>query len=81
MNIYILKPREDLPKENPWKPWYDACFGMVVIAGSEAEAREIAKNDAHAEGGDAWEDASLSTCEILSRGGDARVVLQDVWEA
>ena len=43
MNLYLLKNREDLePPDDPWEPWYDKCFGFVVAATSEEEARRTA---------------------------------------
>ena len=47
MKLWLLKARRDLPKEdNPWDPWYDKCFGMVVIASTRKEARLIAHRNA-----------------------------------
>lgn len=80
MKLWILKPVENLPKGNPWKPWYDKAFGFVV----RAETEETARKFAHDESGDEtagtnspWLDAKYSTCvELLSK-GEAGVVLRD----
>jgi hypothetical protein len=40
--LYLLKPNEKLGEQNPWKPWYDKCFGFIICAESEKEARTIA---------------------------------------
>ncbi|MGO9913727.1 MAG: hypothetical protein ACLQIB_03300, partial [Isosphaeraceae bacterium] len=41
--LWILEPRRDLTSgDNPWSPWFDKCFGMIVEAASEASARSIA---------------------------------------
>lgn len=43
MKLFILRPKYDLKDEdNPWKPWYDKCFGFVISAENEEEARNIA---------------------------------------
>ena len=49
---WILYPRDDRDtgdKPDPWEPWYDCCFKMVVRAESETEAREIAQAHAKSE--------------------------------
>lgn len=66
--IWLLEPRLNLPKnDNPWEPWYDKCFGGVVIASSEKEARALMSEraDRHDEGKKAWLESKYSTCEIL----------------
>jgi hypothetical protein len=59
---------EGLPDDdNPWEPWYDKCFGMVVVASSEEEAREIAyriRNPSD-EKGRVWKNAHYTTCKPL----------------
>lgn len=48
MNIYLLRPRMDLPdnkEENPWKPWYNKAFGFVIKAKNEEIARKIAQEN------------------------------------
>ena len=85
MQLWLLRPIENLPPgEDPWIPWYDKCFGFVVRAASEAEARQIAD----AEGFDenrgkhkAWLDAKYSTCVALTDTGDPGVIIIDVHSA
>jgi hypothetical protein len=41
--IWILEKRDDLPDgDDPWEPWYDRCFGLVIEASDESSARAIA---------------------------------------
>lgn len=60
MRIWQLRPYK--PTEGPWVPWYDKCFGFVVLAESAKEAREMASAEAGDEGADAWQSGSLSSC-------------------
>lgn len=87
--LWILFPREGLSKEdNPWKPWYDKVFGVVVHAETEEEARRLANEEGGDEtgprrnvhyqtGGDPWLDAHYSTCEELSLEGPSEVIMTD----
>lgn len=94
MNLYLLKAREDLPREdNPWNPWYDKNFSLVVRAENETAARELA----HAEGADEnrgtfmgrkvadtegpWLLDKYSTCDVLPVDGAAEVVIVDHYAA
>jgi len=45
MNLWLLRPSSNLPDDrakNPWIPWYDKCFGMVIRAETEEDARKLA---------------------------------------
>lgn len=70
MKLYILRPRENLDP-NPWDPWYDKCFGMIVSAKSSKQARRIAAQsnetgDEVKEGfGNVWADPKYTTCREL----------------
>lgn len=91
MKLWILKAREGLPEnDNPWNPWYDKNFGMVVRAASRIKARELAqacgadevygryiKEAKRAESVPAWLDEKYSTCEELTAVGTAEVILVD----
>lgn len=47
MKLWLLKAREDLPlKNDPWEPWYDKVFTMVVRAETEEEARRVGDENA-----------------------------------
>jgi hypothetical protein len=75
--LYLLRPRKDLPlNANPWEPWYDKCFGMVVRADSEAKARSLAMTTDCEEGETAWT-AEFSTCEVLDHDGAPEVIIKD----
>ena len=91
MKLWILKAREDLPDSvNPWNPWYDKNFGLVVRASSESKAREMAqlcgadevwgryiKEEKRAEDIPAWLDEKYSTCKELTADGVEEVILVD----
>ena len=80
--IYLLSKNPEIPSEiDPWKPWYDKCFAMVVIAGSEQEAREMASKACQDEGSIAWLENHYSVCRELKRTDKKEIVVQDVWEA
>lgn len=34
------------PSHPAWEPWYDKAFGFVVVAATEAEARQLANTEA-----------------------------------
>lgn len=72
MKLWILRPRQNLPiGDDPWEPWYDKCFGFVIRAASEDDARRIANSGAGDENQRGrvdlkpWLDAKYSTCEPL----------------
>lgn len=81
--IWILKNRDDLDMDdNPWAPWYDKCFGMVIAAASEEEARKIASQNACDEARyiNPWLTDKYSRCDELepSNFEEGRLILQDV---
>jgi hypothetical protein len=82
MNLWILRPAENLPDDdNPWKPWYDKAFAFVVRAENEDEARRLAdcnggsEREGHA--GKAWFSNRYSECLELPTGGEPGVVIRD----
>lgn len=78
MNLYELRPKENLPKsDNPWYPWYDKCFGFVVRAKDEATARKIASENTWCEDEEAWLKERYSTCEILTADGKEGMIIED----
>lgn len=79
MKTWILKAREDLPKDDdPWNPWYDKNFGLVVRAKTEDRARQLAQSVAADEKpGSPWLDAKYSTCEQLTSKGTEGVLMID----
>ena len=80
MKLFIIRPID--PNAPPWDPWYDKCFGMVISAESEQEARLLA----HEHGGDEngwgkndhpWTDPLLSSCVELVAGDKAELIMKD----
>lgn len=96
MRLWILRPRADLdPSNNPWEPWYDRCFGFIVRAFDEAQARSLAAEQPGSEVRMEWDEeaetsrvvlnpwlhAEYSTCAELTADGAAEVVMSDVHAA
>lgn len=74
MKLYILKPKNNLGKEDPWEPWYDKTFGAVVRAKDKSEARQIlAREDMTA-----WLSEECSTCEELTTKSKSEIIIKDV---
>ena len=91
MNLWLLRPVEDLPDgDNPWEPWYDKNFGFVIRAETEDEARAMATECA----GDErygqfsgpisqqltitpWLLPKYSTCVAVAAEGDPCVIIVD----
>jgi len=79
MKLWILSPFEGLPESsNPWVPWYDKCFGLVIRAETEEEARNIANDKQGYDLNGAWLDTKLSKCEELLEDGDEGIIICDV---
>lgn len=89
MNLFLLKPIHT-EGDDPWSYEYDACFGFVVRAENETEARLLAHNNAGDENDDCdgvgrrksntttpWLDPKYSTCVVLKKDGDAGVIIKD----
>ena len=84
MKLWLLRPIEDYG--GAWRPWYDKCFGAVVAAETEEEARGLIET------GDEdtskrteldldkrinpWLDPTLSTCVELES-TEAGQIIQD----
>lgn len=94
MKLWLLRPRENLPiADDPWEPWYNKCFGMVIRAATEKKAREMAASNkksprglpypkpAGDEGGAPWLDQHYSTCTELDQSGEPEVIMTDVHSA
>lgn len=93
MKLWLLRPREDrddLPnKDNPWDPWYDKTFGLVIRAETESGARQLATENGGPEieqgsekyytgRRDAWLNSRYSTCEELTADGEREIIITDV---
>lgn len=96
MNVYILRPIH-IEGDDPWEPWYDKCFGFIVLANNQAEARHLAQGKAGDEEEhtgekwgeviriNPWLDAKYSTCQLLSdhvEGMDeGQIIMKDFYRA
>lgn len=93
MKLWLLRPNEQrkdkgISNVDPWEPWYDKCFGAVVRAETEKQARAMVEPGD--EGGrlywmkykkNPWLDPEMSTCEELAPNGDAGLIIKDFWKA
>ena len=76
------------PADGDWVPWYDKCFGMIIRAEDERQARAIASNH----GGDedtfdvrfekdksasVWMNPKETLCVELASDGPAELILLD----
>lgn len=80
--IWLLRPIDD--NAGPWNPWYDRCFGFVVRANSEQEARLATEAQGGAEQRNhtnPWLDQALTTCIPLNLEGPTEVIMTDVANA
>ena len=84
MALWLLEARDDLEKGNdPWEPWYDKTFGMVIRGDSEKEIREIAQDkcqhgDESHEGVDnPWLKKEYSECTKILSQGIKEIILVD----
>jgi hypothetical protein len=85
MKLWHLLPKKTLPdNDNPWKPWYDKCVGMVIRAKDEKTARALAQKASCAEsdetsmGHTPWLDEKYSTCTELTSKGKEAVIIRDI---
>lgn len=77
MKLFQIRPKDNLQTSDPWKPWYDKCFGFIIRAKTKPEARKIASENAGDEGKNAWLDGKYSTCEELKIEGKADLIMKD----
>lgn len=78
--LYILRPIGYTGpdwEQGLWNPWYDKCFGFVVSAESEEEAREIASKSARNETAKAWLSLKESTCTELAPTVKSQIIIRD----
>jgi hypothetical protein len=80
--VFLLEPRRGRPDEgteglDPWEPWYDKAFAIVVVAADENAARLLARTDFPPGGSD----PAQSTCERIDPDGEPCIVCVDVREA
>lgn len=75
------------PKDGEWVPWYDKCFGLVIRAEDECQAREIAAEHGgdeeimeyrwEAKGSSVWKNSEVTICEELANEGPVGLILRD----
>ncbi len=82
MKLFILYPVAGLEEGNdPWIPWYDKCFRIIVRAKDEEKARELAqKKGADEIEGDnkVWINPEYTICEELTCEGEEEVIIQEI---
>ena len=85
MKLWKLEPRDiylrDEPNpDNPWRPWYDKMFKVIVRAEDEESARRWANHVGGEETIDhqPWLDAKYSTCEELLPDGEEGLIIRNV---
>lgn len=73
MRLYLLRPVE------PWQPWYDKCFGFVVRAESDDDARLLASSSDECgdEESEVWKNPALTTCVEVLNDGERGVIIKD----
>ena len=88
MKLFLLKPKDGLEdNDNPWKPWYNRCFGVVVMADSPTAARHIAEEHEFGEASPssgivgAWTNSRYSSCSELKPQGSEGIIIQDIYGA
>jgi len=89
MQLYLLRPKPRAPGDDPWKPWYDKCFGFVIAAESVADARQLAHKSAGDENRgnflgkmiantqSPWLDEKYTSCRVLQPSETPEVIIRD----
>lgn len=76
--LWILESRGGLkPRQDPWRGYLNQTYCMVIRAETEEDARAIATEHAHSEGGKAWADHKLSSCKELLPSGEPGIVVRE----
>ncbi len=95
MKLWLLRPNEarkgqGVSATDPWEPWYDCVFGLVVYAETEKRARTLVLKRQGAEtlytpgsieSTSPWLHPQVSTCVELTDQGDEGVVIIDLHSA
>lgn len=89
MKLWLLEPNYKFTKyelaDNPWSPWYDKCFGMVVSADTEDKARLLAQKNGGTERShvfiEVWISPDYTTCIELSQLTEEQIILRDFQSA
>lgn len=75
MRLWILRPLDE--DKEPFNPWYNKTFGVVVRAETEVIARALAVSVAWKEGQGVWLDPSITSCYELHSDDDPEVIIVD----
>lgn len=77
--LWMLQPKLNLgfTDYDPWNPWYDKNFGVIVRAADEQEARGIAAKSCAYEGEEAWLSCEHSDCVELPSDGPSGLIMVD----
>jgi hypothetical protein len=82
MKLFELYPVVGLEQDNnPWIPWFDKCFHVIVRAKDEKTARELAQKKGSDEArGDnkVWINPEYTVCEELTYEGEEEVIVQEI---
>lgn len=83
MKIYLLKPFKNVVE---WTPWYDKCFGFILFAKNEKDARRIADEAACDENNRSthpWLNIKKTSCIELSdiKEKDGPIIMSDIRSA
>lgn len=84
MKLWLLKPIVLEGREDPWKPWYDKTFGMLIRAETETAARKLATSKADDEARymlDVWERSEYASCIELCNEGPVGLIIKDLMSA
>ena len=98
MRLRLVRPSPDVLARpvNPWTPWFDKTFAVIVRAIDERSARSYAQGVAGNErrgvyrafgdladevAADVWLDGDYTTCTTLTEDGDPGVLVYDRREA
>ena len=84
MKLWLLRPHDDLKSnDNPWGPWFDKLFGLVIRAETEQHAREAAYEEITPCNGpeNVWTDPKYVTCIELNADGLEEVIIRDEHDA
>lgn len=81
MSVWVLQERDEADEDAwaeannvPYSPYVDP-HGFVVVASSENEARQVARDADDGAAGVRWLDATMTSCEIIEDDGKTRVVM------
>lgn len=87
MSLWILEPKPGLTADNnPWVPWHNKMFSLVVRADTDREARKIAHEHGQDENNELlavspWLDETYSSCKLLLHAGPTGLIIANIKSA